>query len=68
MVEQMAHLGSLRGRKVLQNLPYTERSMSAFRNRLVALQDEIRNTGGIVLVGGDFHARALEWDMPLPNS
>lgn len=44
------------------------KSVSAFRNRLGALEEEIRNTEGRVLVGGHFNASALECGMPQLDS
>lgn len=45
--------GSFCGSDVFQRLPYTDEFMPAFQNRLASLEDEIRNTEGRVLVGGD---------------
>lgn len=46
----------------------TNESVVAFLDRFAALKDEIRNADGGVLVGGDFNTRALELDMPHPDS
>lgn len=43
-------------------------AMAEYRAKLEELEDEILNTTGPIVVGGDFNARALEWGMPHPDS
>ncbi|XP_029053824.2 uncharacterized protein LOC114881259 [Osmia bicornis bicornis] len=39
-----------------------------FRDKLEALEDDLRDIPGALVVAGDFNARAIEWDMPQPNT
>ncbi|XP_046143148.1 uncharacterized protein LOC123988153 [Osmia bicornis bicornis] len=39
-----------------------------FRDKLEALEDDLRDISGRLVVAGDFNARAIEWGMPQPNT
>ncbi|XP_029053726.2 uncharacterized protein LOC114881189 [Osmia bicornis bicornis] len=43
-------------------------SSQRFRDKLEALEDDLRDIPGGLVVAGDFNARAIEWGMPQPNT
>lgn len=43
-------------------------AIADFRSKLNALEDQIVNVAGQIVVAGDFNARALEWGMPQPDT
>lgn len=42
--------------------------VESYRDKVDALEDEIRQTGGRMVVAGDFNARGVEWGMPESNA
>lgn len=43
-------------------------SIEEFKAKVYAIEDEIRNIGGLTLVAGDFNSRAVEWGSQTTNS